>query len=53
MKLMASYGMNTYFYAPKDDIYHRAKWRELYPENELTQLKNLFKVFTKHQIYVQ
>ncbi len=42
MKLMASYGMNTFFYAPKDDIYHRAKWRELYPENELTQLKNLF-----------
>ena len=44
MKLMASYGMNTFFYAPKDDIYHRAKWRDLYPENELTQLKNLFNV---------
>ena len=42
MKLMASYGMNTFFYAPKDDIYHRAKWREFYPENELAQLKNLF-----------
>ena len=42
MKLMASYGMNTFFYAPKDDIYHRAKWRELYPEIELAQLKNLF-----------
>jgi hyaluronoglucosaminidase len=44
MKLMASYGMNTFFYAPKDDIYHRAKWRELYPENELAQLKNLFEL---------
>ena len=44
MKLMASYGMNTFFYAPKDDIYHRAKWRDLYPVNELTQLKNLFNV---------
>ncbi len=42
MKLMASYGMNTFFYAPKDDIYHRAKWSEFYPENELAQLKNLF-----------
>ncbi len=42
MKLMASYGMNTFYYAPKDDIYHREKWRELYPENELVQLKNLF-----------
>ena len=42
MKLMASYGMNTFFYAPKDDVYHRTKWRDLYPENELMQLKNLF-----------
>ena len=42
MKLMASNGMNAYFYAPKDDIYHRAKWREFYPEKELADLKNLF-----------
>lgn len=42
MKLMASYGMNTYFYAPKDDLYHREKWRELYPEAELNELKSLF-----------
>ncbi len=41
MKLMAKYGMNTYFYAPKDDIYHREKWRELYPESELNNLKIL------------
>ncbi len=44
MKLMASYGMNTYFYAPKDDLYHREKWRDFYPENELLQLKNLFSI---------
>lgn len=42
MKLMASYGMNSFFYAPKDDIYHREKWRELYPEKELSELKALF-----------
>ena len=34
-------GMNTYMYAPKDDLYHRSKWRELYPEKELSVLKNL------------
>ena len=50
MKLMASYGMNTFFYAPKDDIYHRAKWRDLYPENELEQLKNLFKNACENQL---
>ena len=44
MKLMAANGMNTFFYAPKDDLYHREKWRELYPENELAELKNLFNV---------
>lgn len=42
MKLMAANGMNTFFYAPKDDIYHREKWRELYPKEELLELKALF-----------
>ncbi len=42
MKLMAAYGMNSFFYAPKDDIYHREKWRELYPEKELNELRALF-----------
>ncbi len=42
MRLMAKYGMNTYFYAPKDDDYHREKWRETYPEDEYENLKTLF-----------
>ena len=42
MKLMASYGMNTFYYAPKDDVYHREKWRELYPREKLLELKKLF-----------
>lgn len=42
MSLMAKNGMNTYYYAPKDDIYHREKWRELYPEKELEDLKALY-----------
>ena len=50
MKLMASYGMNTFFYAPKDDIYHRAKWRDFYPENELEQLKNLFNLASENYL---
>lgn len=50
MKLMASYGMNTFFYAPKDDVYHREKWRDLYPKNELAQLKNLFNVANENYL---
>ena len=42
MKLMAQNGMNTYYYAPKDDIYHREKWSEPYPEKELSKIKELF-----------
>ena len=42
MKLMAAYGMNSYFYAPKDDLYHRELWRELYPREEYEQLEALF-----------
>lgn len=33
--------MNTVYYAPKDDPYHREKWRELYPQAQLQQLKDL------------
>src|SRR5699024_10146554 len=28
-------------YAPKDDPYHRENWREPYPEEELTRIKEL------------
>ena len=31
---MASWGMDTYLYAPKDDEKHRNEWRELYSLEE-------------------
>ena len=34
-------GMNAYMYAPKDDFYHRSKWRDLYPDDILSELKDL------------
>ena len=30
----AKRGMNTYLYAPKDDPYHRERWRDPYPKGE-------------------
>lgn len=33
--------MNTYIYAPKDDPYHREKWREPYPTDKLAQMQEL------------
>ncbi len=41
LEFMALYGENTHYYAPKDDPYHRDKWRELYPENKALQLKEM------------
>lgn len=41
MKLMAENRMNTVFYAPKDDDYHRDLWREKYPSDELSKLAEL------------
>ncbi len=52
MRLMASYGMNCFYYAPKDDEYHRAKWREVYPEKELSELKSLFDTARENEIDV-
>jgi beta-N-acetylglucosaminidase. len=34
-------GLNAYIYAPKDDPWHRAKWREPYPEEKLRELSTL------------
>lgn len=38
---MALFGENTYFYAPKNDPYHRSLWREKYPEEAALKLKKL------------
>jgi hyaluronoglucosaminidase len=35
---MNKYRMNAFMYAPKDDIYHRKLWRELYPADDLKRL---------------
>jgi beta-N-acetylglucosaminidase-like protein len=38
---LQQWGMNTYMYAPKDDIKHRALWRKLYDATEAAELKSL------------
>ena len=48
MSLMAKNRMNTVYYAPKDDLYHREKWREEYPEDELVKLRELVGLSRKY-----
>jgi len=37
LERMGRWGMNTYMYAPKDDPFHLARWREPYPDEQLAE----------------
>lgn len=41
LQRMAQWGMQMYIYAPKDDIKHRALWRQPYTEQECGSLQSL------------
>ncbi|CAM3854127.1 beta-N-acetylhexosaminidase family protein [Isoptericola cucumis] len=41
---------NTYVYAPKDDPYHREKWREPYPADTFAQLTELVDAATANHV---
>jgi protein O-GlcNAcase/histone acetyltransferase len=45
---MAALGLNTYFYAPKNDLKHRAIWRELYSDAELATFRELVQMCDQH-----
>jgi hyaluronoglucosaminidase len=46
----AARGMNTYLYAPKDDPYHRTRWRAPYPRKEWRELLRLIRAAQRHRI---
>ncbi len=41
---------NTYVYAPKDDPYHRDRWREPYPADKLAELGELVRQAGDHHV---
>lgn len=43
-------GMNAYIYAPKDDPYHRDKWREPYPKARMQELGALIAEARRQQV---
>jgi protein O-GlcNAcase/histone acetyltransferase len=47
---MSSLGMNTYIYAPKDDLKHRMHWRDLYTVDEAEPLTTLIESARDHGI---
>jgi len=50
IRFCAQHGLNTWVHAPKDDPYHRARWREPYPEAELERIGELVTNCHKHGV---
>ncbi|WP_279001625.1 beta-N-acetylglucosaminidase domain-containing protein [Thomasclavelia cocleata] len=42
--------LNTYIYAPKDDPYHRNRWRDPYPESEIAQLQEAINTARENKV---
>lgn len=42
--------LNTYIYAPKDDLYHREQWREPYPETEMQRMQDLIDTSKENKV---
>ncbi|MBD3879355.1 MAG: beta-N-acetylglucosaminidase domain-containing protein [Quinella sp. 1Q5] len=42
--------LNSYIYAPKDDPYHRDKWRKPYPADKLNELRQLVAAAKKNRV---
>lgn len=41
IRFMRKVGLRDYYYAPKDDPYHRERWRDPYPDSSAQQLHQL------------
>ncbi len=41
LKFYGEHKMNSYIYAPKDDPYHREKWKEPYPTEKIAEITEL------------
>ncbi|MFM9369429.1 beta-N-acetylhexosaminidase family protein [Streptomyces sp. Da 82-17] len=50
MEFLGDVRANTYVYAPKDDPYHREKWREPYPADKLAELASLVERASDHHV---
>jgi len=48
---MSAWGLNTYFYAPKDDLKHRAIWRALYSDAESENLRQLVQACQQRNLH--
>ena len=52
IRFMGEFGLQSYFYAPKDDPYHRSRWREPYSGEHLAIFEELLEVAKRHQVTI-
>lgn len=50
LEWMGRWGLNTYVYAPKDDLHHRALWRERYDAAAASELSGLIEACRRHGV---
>jgi protein O-GlcNAcase/histone acetyltransferase len=48
---LQAWGLNTYLYAPKDDLKHRAHWRHAYSPEETDRLQHLVDACRERRIH--
>ncbi len=51
LRFEGQHNMNTYIYAPKDDLYHRKLWREPYPAEQMERLRALVAVARENFVH--
>jgi hypothetical protein len=44
LRFMGRVGMNVYFYGPKDDPFHRERWRDPYPADQIARVGELVRI---------
>lgn len=50
ISFMSRVGLNLYFYAPKDDPYHRILWRNPYPSSLIEQFRELIDFSNRYSV---
>ncbi len=50
IRFMGEVGLQSYFYAPKDDPFHRSRWREPYEGKQLHIFEELLETARKHDV---
>jgi len=52
VRQLSQQGLSSYFYAPKEDVYHRLQWREPYPSNWRNEFAEWARMAQAHSVQI-